>query len=624
MSQQGWLNRLAQYNVEQSKIHDFWGQPLLKNYVELYLEDTNGKTFTVTDSILAKQRVLILGGAGTGKTTLLRAVTHQLSKIFLTKPVNICPIFIPGRELLFTGSEKSLLNVLHQFITTKIDIELNAESFQLALSENKLHLIFDGMDEIASLNREKVFNEIFYLGRKFPNIRITISSRPSPFLYNIIGYNVFVVADLQKEQASTLIKNFSGNMPEYATKFLSNLFEDKDFAGFSTNPLLLRLLWIVSETQARLPSNLTILFSDLTDYLLSSWDNSKGLDPRGYYNLYDLHALIERLAVKLFQDGRTFFDRNDLLIELNSIDNSDGLDEDIIQWIVSSGLFRRDSKTTYSFVHKSFFEYYTARALKDNPLELIHILEREDSREVFEFACSLVVDVAPLIEAAIDRRLFMLAAKCISQGRTNNHQLKETVVYAFVNETGREFINLLIETISPNIVNEANDNKIKNLIELWEHAFEADLPSHVKGERFEDFAEDFFGRVFEIISRNLNTENGEFDLIVGHKKIDPFWSEFGGDILIECKNWSSNVPLKEVTSFINKVNQSRVKLAFFVSVSGFTADATRTLKNNVSNSTAPLVVPITGSEIKTALLEGEELEEFFKRVIRSFKYLRKY
>ncbi len=127
-----------------------------------------------------------------------------------------------------------------------------------------------------------------------------------------------------------------------------------------------------------------------------------------------------------------------------------------------------------------------------------------------------------------------------------------------------------------------------------------------------------------MVSRDLNTENGELDLVVELGRMDPFWFEFGGDALIECKNWSSNVPLKEVGSFVTKVNQGRVKLGFFVSVSGFTPDAIRTLRNNASNTSAPLVVPISGGEIKTALMRGEVLEEFFKKAIRSFKYLRKY
>jgi hypothetical protein len=69
---------------------------------------------------------------------------------------------------------------------------------------------------------------------------------------------------------------------------------------------------------------------------------------------------------------------------------------------------------------------------------------------------------------------------------------------------------------------------------------------------------------------------------------------------------------------------ARVKLAFFVSVSGFTDDAWRTLRNHATQMSTPLVVPLSGTEIKNALVDGAILEEFFKRAIREMKYLRKF
>jgi len=56
--------------------------------------------------------------------------------------------------------------------------------------------------------------------------------------------------------------------------------------------------------------------------------------------------------------------------------------------------------------------------------------------------------------------------------------------------------------------------------------------------------------------------------------------------------------LKETATFANKVRLSRSRLGFFVSVNGFTEDAIRTLKNQVADRDAPLIVPISGSDIQ--------------------------
>lgn len=69
---------------------------------------------------------------------------------------------------------------------------------------------------------------------------------------------------------------------------------------------------------------------------------------------------------------------------------------------------------------------------------------------------------------------------------------------------------------------------------------------------------------------------------------------------------------------------SRSKLGFFVSMSGFTDDAIRTLRNQVADRDAPLAVPLSGGEIETMLRNREKFDPFFRRVIRDFKHLRKW
>ena len=150
------------------------------------------------------------------------------------------------------------------------------------------------------------------------------------------------------------------------------------------------------------------------------------------------------------------------------------------------------------------------------------------------------------------------------------------------------------------------------------------LSSHEKGKRFEEFAERFFRQTFNVVDINRNTENGEVDLILENTGRDPFWVECGGDIFVECKNWDTSRPLKETATFSNKVRMSRGRLGLFVSVSGFTEDALRTLKNQVADRDAPLIVPISGESIERMLDHREKFDLFFKEEIRKIKHLHKW
>lgn len=163
-------------------------------------------------------------------------------------------------------------------------------------------------------------------------------------------------------------------------------------------------------------------------------------------------------------------------------------------------------------------------------------------------------------------------------------------------------------------------SKFDTLLAMWDKLSEHGLQSHEKGRRLEEFTSAFFSDVFNVVESRLNTENGELDLILEVRQMNPFWMMFGSDALVECKNWKDPRPLSEAATFCYKANQARdIKLGFIVSVSGFTNDAIGTLRNNARDSNNPLIVPITGVEIVQLLNEGGTLEEFLKGKVRSMR-----
>lgn len=163
----------------------------------------------------------------------------------------------------------------------------------------------------------------------------------------------------------------------------------------------------------------------------------------------------------------------------------------------------------------------------------------------------------------------------------------------------------------------------ENLKNMWIKVSENNITGQEKGKRFEVFVSELFGSFFKIVSCNLLTENGELDIILENYNTEPFWLEYGSDIFVECKNWNSHSPLKEVATFIEKVSSSNVKLGFFISMSGFTTDAIVKFKNNTINKQKPLIVPISGDDINELIDEKYNINQFLKDKIRNIKYLNK-
>ena len=199
---------------------------------------------------------------------------------------------------------------------------------------------------------------------------------------------------------------------------------------------------------------------------------------------------------------------------------------------------------------------------------------------------------------------------CISRGQVSDWRLLDRVVKEFTEHIGEPFLDLLVSRKHQQ--NATVSDLFSTLNDLWRKFQEPHLVAHQKGRRFEKFAAQFFGQVFKVVSTDLNTSNGELDLIIEITGQEPFWIEYGGDALVECKNWNSKTPLNEVATFAYKVARARVKLAFFVSMSGFTPNALQTLKNNSSDSAAPLVVPINGDNLRLALNGRQKLRRSLK------------
>jgi len=138
-----------------------------------------------------------------------------------------------------------------------------------------------------------------------------------------------------------------------------------------------------------------------------------------------------------------------------------------------------------------------------------------------------------------------------------------------------------------------------------------------RGKLFETFAAMLFGEVFKVAHTNYLTDRGEIDLILELEPGGLYWAHFGNEALVECKNLRKKATYDQTATFITKVAQSRRRLGFIVSYLGFTQDALQAIHDNAADRNAPLVVAITGEDIRKSLQLSEAPEAFFKNAYRN-------
>ena len=498
------------------------------------------------------------------------------------------------------------------------------------LGNTSLLFLLDGLDEVPVEYRSAVLKMVVQLSASYPSSQIILASRPaglSPSLPD--EFRFYHLESLDSIQAREIISQLTDDEMKIH-EFETILDSARFLEGLSHNPLLIRLLWEVYRHEARLPSVRADLYQSICDFLLSSWDAYRGILKRqAQLDVYSVHKLLETVAIDAFEGSKNLIPISDLKAAVFRYFESQGysidLVDSVIDQLLSSGILIRHDADLFSFMHLTFMEFYAAKWLINAPRKLGTLLVTSGpvAKEIILFAAGMILDVAPLVESAVDRRELILAANCLREGRAENRVLEAYVLDQLQRELGPELIRKLAGGITQ--VKRPQPESIHSVLSRqYSEIRDSTLKSYEKGKKFEEFAERFFRQTFNVVEVNRNTENGEFDIILENPATDPFWFEYGGDIFVECKNWDTSRPLKETAAFANKVRMSRGRLGFFVSVSGFSEDAIRTLKNQVADKDAPLIVPISGEEIELMLGHREKFDLFFKESIRKIKHLHKW
>jgi hypothetical protein len=580
------------------------------------VSDSEGVFSPIGELLQKGPRLILVGDPGSGKTTALKHFAIQKSEEYIDGASDVLPIYLSLRNISFDDGQPLFPSVglaPEQLVGTSV------------------LFLLDGLDEVQPAQRIAALSTIAELSASYPDSTIILASRPAGLSpsppYEFRSYHLEA---LDGAQAHEFISKLADDDPTLGGAFESVLGSASFLQGLSRNPLLILLLWEVFRYQGRLPTVRAELYQTACDFLLSTWDTSKGINRRqNILNLGSVHTLLENIAYDAFTSLQYRIPFPKFRVAVEEFFKSRGLHsegvEPLIQQLLSSGIIIETNQELISFVHLTFMEFYAARRMVETPRRLASLLMEAGpiAKETILFAAGMILDVAPIVEAAVDRRELILAANCLREGRTENSVLEAYVLDQFRHELGPDLIKKL--TVGDSQVKHPQPEGIhsqlrRQLAEVLNPA----LPPQKKGKQFEDFAERFFRQSFNIVDLNVNTENGEIDLIVENIGTDPFWTEWGGDIFVECKNWDTSRPLKETATFSNKVRMSRGKLGFFVSVSGFTEDALRTLKNQVADRDAPLIVPITGESIQLMLDHQEKFDLFFRDAIRKIKHLHKW
>ena len=338
--------------------------------------------------VISEWAVVVLGDAGSGKSTVARELQYQLARAVMSaagrvpspdatetpdthRPMpQLLPVTLRAPLLLRTLSAaadglgtsyfaESLDRILRDCLKEPVPPEL--------LRVGAVHLTIDAFNEVDSAGRVQIADWIHWLRRAYARVPIVICHRRNGFIPDELPFPVVVLQSVSVEQARDYIRTALRlrKLPDHEIQAatLIHLLLDRPanptIRDFARVPLY---LWMITTRYAQhgvVPANVSELFAGFSQWYLTGRDGDDRAPRR--YGYDEQVRCLEVIARYLVDNGNitdiTVDQAAGLLAAAGLTDVRERLDD-----LVAVDMLDRDG-TQLRFHHQSFQEYFAARVL---------------------------------------------------------------------------------------------------------------------------------------------------------------------------------------------------------------------------------------------------------------------
>lgn len=459
-----WITGTVRNRFRREFGNDYWS--LQDTYLSLHLSQALGEPQRAEHALAGKRRVVLVGGAGTGKTTLLqwlasaaarRALPPELAELNDRVPVLLqLRAFLKRKEL--PGPEEFL-----EAMASPLAGHPDAQGWMTRqLAAGRVLLMVDGLDEIPREFRDRTGRWLGDLIDAYGDNCYILSTRPSTVRAGWLDQRDFVELETQPmstDEVTGLIERWFASVDvgmrrpslewiEHARqRALASVRENPDIARLATSPLLCTLLCALimdagSATPA--PRSRAELYAGAVEMLLSTRDVGRDIGYRLGYS--EQFHLLQRIAFWLSINGAVEVDTGQAVKLVRGVAESGPVRGEVSpstvlqMLLIGSGMLQETSEGTIRFIHLPFQHYLTAaEALEDGSIGLlISHGHDEDWEDVLTLAAAQAreEDCAKLLLGLLARRekhprqaeqLTRVARECFHQARALPREVAESL-----------------------------------------------------------------------------------------------------------------------------------------------------------------------------------------------------
>jgi Sulfatase-modifying factor enzyme 1/NACHT domain len=378
----------------------------------------------------AASRQVILGGPGTGKTTLLEAIALKFaggSQLGWAKDVpKLLPVFYRIRDLDQDHKPHTTIwDCIQQQCSRRMGEALPHGFFARQMKAGGLLLLFDGLDEAGSLSRRNDIVDMIgeFSEGLFANSRVIVTSRPHDYRHRFESdsWSHYELCEFDDREIQSFIQGWRAiHEPDQAKAVEKGellwkaLKGRQDILPLARNALLLTMIVRVHFGLGALPDSRLGLYEKCTETLLKHWAEPKGLEPSPI-DFTQKRKLLQKLAYQMQGEAEELTDemalqipRAELARRFEKFLEEEGC-PDVFHLVekVIHRLHARDAvlvqygtdqrgQDQFGFVHRSFQEYFAAcwmaQELDDAEFQTRLLEDREGWSETLYLAVAHLPD----------------------------------------------------------------------------------------------------------------------------------------------------------------------------------------------------------------------------------------
>ncbi len=315
-----------------------------------------------------EKRILLLGDAGSGKSTIIRRLAYKLTEQAIESSDKLLiPILIRASDV--ADSEQASLAEIAATEAMSVSKSSSPAFSARELQEGKLVLFVDALDEVGKdEDKARVVGLLNRFSDQYPECRLFLTSRDETFLKELDGlanYGTYRLDALNMKQATQIIERVrrGGSLaPEQSKEIMRRIGE---VHGVQLNPLLVTIFAATSQDNTKdVPANITELYKKFTEIMLGRWDAKKRLGEQVHGKIKD--NVLCRIAYLMHSRRQKAIRASEFrqITEdwLRSIDRADEANQLLDEILLRSGLMRQIGESI-EFRHFLLQEFFAGRGI---------------------------------------------------------------------------------------------------------------------------------------------------------------------------------------------------------------------------------------------------------------------